>query len=130
MSPPLLPTRCPTSPIIFWKWILIKMTHQSGQLFLKEETKWDQKQLKAIRLAVSFLSNCILKIIIFNPKYMQNLQKSQIIFFKLILLENDTANHFAFTTQFPQRTSSLRGSCSLWCVFLKKILMPVGLRAQ
>ena len=58
--------RCPTSPNIFWKWILIKMTHQSGQLFMKDEIKWDQKQLKAINLAVSFLSNCILKILIFN----------------------------------------------------------------
>ena len=48
------------------------------------------------------------------------------IFFKLILLENDTANHFAFTTQFPKRTSSLRGSRSLWCIFLTQILMPVG----
>ena len=38
------------------------MTHQSGQLFLKEEREWDQEQLKAIRL--SFLSYCILKILI------------------------------------------------------------------
>ena len=57
-------------PNYFWKWILIKMTHQSGQLFLKEEIKWDQKQLKEIRLAVSFLRNCILKILILNHKYM------------------------------------------------------------
>ena len=69
-NPNYCDSRCPTSPIIFWKWILIKMTHQSGQLFLKEETKWDQKQLKSIRLAVSFLSNCILKILILNRKYM------------------------------------------------------------
>ena len=61
--------QCPTSPDIFWQWIFFKITHQSGQLFLKEEIKLDQKHLKATRLAVSFLSNCIIKILILNIKY-------------------------------------------------------------
>ena len=66
---PAGPSRRPTSPNIFWKLIFFKIMHQSGQLFLNEEIKWDQNMLKATRLAVSFLRNCILKILILNRKY-------------------------------------------------------------
>ena len=82
--------------------------------------------MELTRLAVQFLSNCILKILILNIKYIEKPKNSSKKIFKQQLLKNVTADFFAFTSIFQQNTLSLCRNCLLRGAFLKKGTMLIG----
>ena len=86
----------------------------------------DEDQVELTGLAVQFLSNCILKILILNIKYIEKPKNSSKKIFKQQLLKNGTADFFAFTSIFQQNTSSLCRNCLLRGAFLKKGTMLIG----
>ena len=86
----------------------------------------DEDQVELTRLAVQFLSNCILKILILNIKYIEKPKNSSKKIFKQQLLKNGTADFFAFTIIFQENTSSLCRNCLLRGAFLKKGTMLIG----
>ena len=60
----------------FFKLIFKKNAPLIGQFFLKNDETMDEDQVELTRLAVQFLSNCILKILILNIKYIEKPKNS------------------------------------------------------
>ena len=113
-----------------FKLIFFKNAPLIGQFFLKNDETMDEDQVELTGLAVQFLSNCILKILILNIKYIEKPKNSSKKIFKQQLLKNGTADFFAFTSIFQQNTSSLCRNCLLRGAFLKKGTMLIGRRVM
>ena len=61
---------------IFFKLIFLKNAPLIWQFVLKNDETMDEDQVELTRLAVQFLSNCILKILILNIKYIEKPKNS------------------------------------------------------